>query len=94
MAEIDPRLEEALLLNVNAEVIRLTPAVSLCSSLVALTGALSTNLLTSSNQFQLNSISAMIELSRQLGERRVQAGMLTDEAVALLKQALAATKGP
>lgn len=92
MTEIDPRLEEALLLNVNSEVIRLAPAVSLASSMLALAGAFGRDQLTSSNQYQLNATAAMLQLSREYGAAR--RGLAADEALDLALKVVAAVQAP
>ncbi|TMJ18870.1 MAG: hypothetical protein E6G92_03325 [Alphaproteobacteria bacterium] len=89
MVDIDPRFAEALAYDVNADVIGLTPAVSLASLMVAHVATVARDQLAASNQYQLNAMSAMLELTREYGERGARTSLAVKEALDLVKQVVA-----
>jgi hypothetical protein len=94
MADPDPFFAQEQMFNVNSEVIGLTPSVATAHSMLALAGSWGREQAAASNQFQLNAMSAMVELVREYSERGKRSSPLATEALDLVRQVVAAAQAP
>lgn len=83
---------EAPLNGVNSEMLELTSSVTLAHDMLSLAGAFGREQVIASNMLQLNSMTAMLELVREYGQRSRRPSPVVNEALDLVKQVVAAAQ--
>lgn len=92
MSDPDYRHAEENVRHVDSSIVDLTSSFSLASGMLALAGSFSREQVNATNLLQLNSITAMLELVREYGERGRRPSPAVKEALDLAKQVVAAAQ--
>jgi hypothetical protein len=92
MSDFDHRPIDEQVHRVNCSVMELSSSFSLASDMLALAGSFSREQVSASNLAHLNSITAMLALVREYGQRGSRADPVVNEALDLVKKVVATTQ--